>query len=383
VAQVISWGSLYYAIAVLGESMRQELGVSQPVLFGAFTCGLVVSGLVAPFAGRQIDQRGGRAILSLGSFVAALAMLALAASQGPWTMGLGWILAGVAMAMTLYDPAFATLHRLQPHTYRRAVTTLTLFGGFASTVFWPLSGALLNSIGWRGAFLCFALLHLAVCTPVHLLVIPRDTATLETRPSDAAPHAAAPGGNALFYWLAVAFALASLLVGGLSVHLIELLKSGGLSASDAVWVGACIGPMQVTGRVLEFALSGRTRAIHVGYAAFGLLIAAMSLLAFVGNNMAAGVVFAMLYGMSNGILTIVRGIAPAEIIGGTRIGAMLGRLGLFSFIARAIAPLSFALLLSSSFRGTQLVVLCAIVAVMAGFCFTAAATQKPAPALGV
>jgi hypothetical protein len=136
VAQIISWGSLFYAIAVLGESMRAELGISGTSLFGAFTFGLVCSGLASPIAGRVIDTRGGWLVLSAGSVLSALAMAILSQAHGLVALFAGWGLAGVAMAACLYDPAFATLHQLTGQAYRRSVTALTLFGGFASTVFW-------------------------------------------------------------------------------------------------------------------------------------------------------------------------------------------------------------------------------------------------------
>ena len=376
IAQIISWGTLYYTIAVLGESMRAELGVSRPFLYGAFTCGLLISGFAAPVMGRKIDQFGGRVPLTLGSLVAALAMGLLAIAPHGSVLALGWLLAGAAMAMTLYDPAFASLHRLRPETYRRAVTALTLFGGFASTVFWPLSNYLEASFGWRGGYVIFALLHLLVCLPLHWVFLPKE--------AELAPHADAestspgtPVGIAAFYWLAAAFALASFLVGGLAVHLIDIMKSGGLSAADAVWIGACIGPMQVAGRVLEFVFARRTRVVHVAYFAFGLLLIAMILLAFIGTTFTLGVLFAMLYGMANGILTIVRGVAPPEILGGTKVGTLLGKLGRPALIAKALAPLGIALLVSGGLARGSLIGVFAVVAALAGGCFFMAATRRP------
>ncbi len=160
VAQIISWGTLFYTIAVLGGAMRRELGISDIFLFGSFTAGLFLSGIVSPLVGREIDMRGGRRVLAGGSLLGAIASVALATAQGPLTMLTGWLLAGVAMCACLYDPAFATLHQFSGTSYRRAVTALTLFGGFASTVFWPLSQYLLDAIGWRQTFAVYAGLHL-------------------------------------------------------------------------------------------------------------------------------------------------------------------------------------------------------------------------------
>src|SRR6266567_7646612 len=152
--------------------MRGELGISATWLFGAFTVGLLLSGIVSPAVGRLVDARGGRFVLSWGSIVGALALATLALARNYATLFAGWTLAGVAMAACLYDPAFATLHRMAGGSYRRAVTALTLFGGFASTVFWPLSQYLLDTIGWRTAFGIYAALHAVVCFPVHWWSVP-------------------------------------------------------------------------------------------------------------------------------------------------------------------------------------------------------------------
>ena len=137
IAQIISWGSLYYPIAVLAAAIRSDLGIGDIAVFGSFTVGLFVSGLAAPAAGRLVDARGGRFTLTGGSALGALALAVLALAQGTVTLMVGFALAGLAMAGCLYDPAFATLHGISGPSYRKAVTALTLFGGFASTVFWP------------------------------------------------------------------------------------------------------------------------------------------------------------------------------------------------------------------------------------------------------
>ena len=166
IAQIISWGSLFYPIAVLAAAIRRDLDISEIGVFGSFTVGLFVSGLAAPVAGRLVDTRGGRFTLSAGSALGALALAVLALAQGTATLVVGFAIAGLAMAGCLYDPAFATLHAISGTAYRKAVTALTLFGGFASTVFWPLSQFLLDAYGWRTAFGVYAVLNLVVCMPL-------------------------------------------------------------------------------------------------------------------------------------------------------------------------------------------------------------------------
>jgi MFS family permease len=344
IAQIISWGSLYYPIAVLGAAIRDELGIGDIAVFGSFTVGLFVSGLAAPAAGRLVDTRGGRFTLTGGSAIGAVALAVLALAQGTATLMLGFALAGLAMAGCLYDPAFATLHGISGPSYRKAVTALTLFGGFASTVFWPLSQFLLDTVGWRAAFATYAVLNLVACVPMHLWVLSPGPGSVPHAPTTADP-AVAPGSGhpAVFVWLATALALASFLSSALSAHVIGLLTSSGLTARDAVLVSSLIGPMQVAGRVAEFAFGAHLRPLTVGTLAFGLFAVALLLLTQVHGLWIAALWFAAMYGWSNGVMTIVRGTVPGELFGHRQFGALLGRLARPQFVAKAIAPLALTL----------------------------------------
>ncbi len=346
VAQIISWGTLFYTIAVLGSAMRTATGVDDLWLFGSFTAGLFLSGMVSPFVGRQIDAHGGRRVLAAGSLLGGLACAVLAAAQGPWSLLAGWGLAGVAMAAALYDPAFATLHQIAGMTYRRAVTGLTLFGGFASTVFWPLSQFLLDTQGWREAFAIYAALHVFVCLPLHLLSVPASRVAFARTPAaDADPDVDLhPHGGPTFVWLAAALSLAAFLASAVAAHLIGLLTATGLSARDAVLIGSLIGPMQVAGRIMEFSFARRVRALAMGTFAFALMAAALALFTQVHGVWIVALAFAIPYGWANGIMTIVRGTVPAELFGHREYGALLGRLALPQFVLKAIAPFALTLL---------------------------------------
>ena len=344
IAQIISWGSLYYPVAVLGAAIRRDLAVGDIAVFGSFTAGLFVSGIAAPAAGRLVDTRGGRFTLSCGSALGAFALALLAVANSTLTLTAGFVVAGLAMAGCLYDPAFATLHAISGPAYRKAVTALTLFGGFASTVFWPLSQFLLDAYGWRTAFGVYAALNLFICLPLHLWILPRG-AGAGSHPSAApdATVAARPARPDVFVWLATALALAAFLSSALSAHVIGLLTSSGLTARDAVLVSSLIGPMQVAGRVAEFAFSGHLRPLAVGTLAFGLLAAGLLVLTQVHGVWIVALAFALLYGWSNGVMTIVRGTVPGELFGHRQFGALLGRLAQPQFVARAIAPVALTL----------------------------------------
>ena len=354
IAQIISWGTLFYAIAVLADAMRDELGISATWLFGAFTVGLLISGLASPAVGGLVDAKGGRFVLSWGSVIGAVALATIALADGVAALFIGWALAGVAMAACLYDPAFATLHQLSGAAYRRAVTALTLFGGFASTVFWPVSQWLLDGVGWRATLWTYAALHLAVCLPLHAWFVPARAGTAMLEDAIAGAGDATPGeprhtpGSAAYYALAGAFAAAAFLSATLSAHVIAVLKAAGLTARDAVLVSSLIGPMQVAGRIAEFAFARRLSSLRAGALAFVLMAAGLACLALVDGLSAMAFAFAVLYGWSNGVMTIVRGTVPATLFGRRNYGALLGRLALPAFIAKAVAPVAFTLLLAAS-----------------------------------
>ena len=292
VAQIVSWGTLFYSIAVLGPPMAHALGVSDVALYGSFTAGLFLSGIASPWVGSRIDRGGGRGVLAGGSVLGAVACALLAGAINGAMMLAGWLVAGVAMAACLYDPAFATLYRVSGRSYRRAVTALTLFGGFASTVFWPLSQYLLETRGWRVAFAVHAALNACLCLPLHLLFVPTGSRMTGSPPAahDGEVRAVAQGA---FVWLAAAFALAAFLASAVSAHLVVLLGAGGLAARDAVLVGALI------------------------------------------------------YGWANGVMTIVRGTVPGVLFGSRNYGALLGRLAQPQFILKAFAPVAVTLLFAA------------------------------------
>lgn len=344
VAQIISWGSLFYAIGVLGAGMRRDLGLSELYLFTAFTAGLVVSGVLAPWMGRLIDRHGGRYVLSAGSVMSVVAMGILATAHHAYVLVAGWLIAGAAMSACLYDPAFATLSQHTGARYRNAVTALTLFGGFASTVFWPLSHLLMEAWGWRATLGVYAAMHLCICLPIHWLLVPRQVAT-ELAASNDAPARRSPAfRDPRLKWLTASLAIATFVYGVIAVHLINLLTTAGLTPAQAVTISMLIGPLQVAGRVVELGLSGRIRSVTVGMISFALMMLALVALYSVEGFGAAAIVFVVAYGCGNGVLTIVKGTTPVELFGRDGLGSLLGHLSGFAMYAKAVAPASFSAL---------------------------------------
>jgi MFS family permease len=348
--QVIGWGSLLYAMSVLAPSMAQEFQLSSSWILGAFTGALVVSGLVARPVGRWLDRVDGRVVMSGGSALAAGALLLIAWSPNFAVFALGWLVVGLGMATVLYNAAFTSLGQISGDKLRPAITAVTLLGGFASTAFWPLTYALNEAFGWRVTMIFYAAANLLVCMPLHWTLPKR-----EVNPVDghelatfmaATPNVPTPPirGIAAIAWLAVSFACGTIVFSALSVHLISTLQGSGLSGDEAVYVAMLVGPMQVLGRLAEYAGGSRLRATVVGGTSMAVMLLSLALLGLIQGPGWLALVFAALYGASNGVLTIVRGTVPAELFGRTRYGELLGKLAGPSFIGKACAPLAFAVI---------------------------------------
>jgi MFS family permease len=378
VTQIISWGTLYYSIAVLGANMRADLGVSAAALFGAYSLSLFLSALAAPFVGRAIDRYGGRTVMSIGSVNAALALLWIARVDSTPALYGAWVLAGIAMALTMYDAAFATLSQHTGTSYRKALTALTLMGGLASTVFWPISLKGLEWFGWRDTMTYFALLQLVVCLPLHLALVPRIVSPGSGKTGIALEEGSLPreSRRAAFIALGVAFALNGFIVSVLTVHLINVLRGKGLGLETAVWVASFFGPMQVAGRILEFSVGRRFASRTIGAIALSVLVAALTVLLALNGQVALAIVFAVLFGFSNGVVTIVRGTVPAELFGRAGYGATLGSLAAPALFARAVAPFAFAPLAAPETASLGWLLLLVIMAVMSVASFAIAVKRR-------
>ncbi len=352
ITQVASWGAIYYAFSVLAPDIQRESGWRSEVVYGAYSWSLLVAGLLSTPAGMLIDRFGGRWVMAGGSITAGLGLLLLGSAASIQVYFLAWTLLGGAMAFTLYESAFATINRQIPVGSRQAISTLTLFGGFASTVFWPLTAKLGTTLSWREIYDIYGMFQLLICLPAHLL-LPR-TSVHEI--ADQAPDQTVLAAktvtlrealrHSIFWKLAFAFAANAFVFAALSVHLIPILQRFGHSVAVAVFFAALVGPMQVLGRIGEMALAKRITPQTAGKFTFGVLPVALATLALAGAQQWVAAIFCVLYGLSNGILTIVRGTVPQTLFGREHYGAISGAMAGPALAAKAAAPLVAAALLA-------------------------------------
>jgi predicted MFS family arabinose efflux permease len=343
VSQVVSWGTLFYAFAIVASDIGRELGWRAETVFGAFSWCLLVAGLVSAPVGMLLDRFGGRLVMAAGSLLCGVGFVLLAHAHGLLAYYLAWTVLGVAMATTLYEAAFATLNCHFGMRARQAISTLTLFGGFASTVFWPLTLHANTSFGWRDTYLLYAALQLGLCLPLHLMLGAGAVARTRTAPAGEPDFTLRQALRHPAFWkLAFAFSSNSFVASALSAHLIPILQRFGHSAGTVVWMAALIGPMQVAGRIGEMALAGRARPQDVGKVVFSMLPAALLALMFFGAHQSAIALFCVLYGLSNGILTIVRGTIPQAMYGARNYGAISGAMAGPAMLSKAAGPLAVA-----------------------------------------
>lgn len=348
-AQTLAWGSSYYLPAILADPIARDLGISSNWFFAAFSASLVISGLLGPRVGRQIDRVGGRQVLCISNVVLAAGLALLGASTSVWMMSTAWLLLGIGMGLGLYDAAFGALGRIYGSDARGAITGITLIAGFASTVGWPLSSLGLETIGWRETCLAWAAAHIVIGLPLNLM-LPRIERVAASQGSTVKPHIRIDRTMVL---LSFAFAAAWTMTSAMAAHLPRIVEAFGATPAQAVFAGMMIGPAQVAARVMAASVLGHFHPLVTTRLACVTHPIGACVIGLFGGGAAAA--FTLLHGAGNGILTIARGTLPLAIFGPENYAYRLGLIGAPSRIAQALAPLAFGLLLEPMGRGVVLV----------------------------
>ncbi|WP_124088847.1 MFS transporter [Pseudogemmobacter humi] len=349
IVQIFAWGSSYYLLAVFAAPIAADTGWPLSWIVGGLSLGLFVAGLASPRVGEAIRRHGGRPVLALSSLLLSAGLLILATAPVLPVFVAGWVVLGIGMGAGLYDAAFATLGGIYGREARSAITTLTLWGGFASTVCWPLSALFIEHLGWRWSCAAYAAIQLGLCLPLILFVLPGNGRAAPAPEDRHGPiRLSGPERRAYVTMMAI-MVLAGLSVTIVSVHLLTMLQGRGLSLAEAVALGALIGPAQVTARLIEMASGGRHHPIWTLAGAVGLSAVGLVMLAL-GLPLVGAAIF--LYAAGNGIFSIARGALPLALFGPDRYAPVMGRLARPSLVAQALAPALGAMLLSAA--GTDL-----------------------------
>jgi hypothetical protein len=358
ITQIIGWGTTFSSLTMFGSTIGVDLKLSREVVFGGITMMLLVSALLAPRVGRMVDAKGARPIMIAGSAMAGLAMAALAFAQGVATYLLAWVLVGIAMPMMLSNTALVGLVQIVGSDARRAITGLMLLSGLTGTLFLPLNALLLQSIGWRNAYLCFALLHLLICVPVHAMVLRR---------RDLDPMGTPRGGSgtiegmlppdkrrAAFIMLTIWSCTEGLITWGLYMQIIDVFKGLGLSAAAAIGVWAMVGPSQASARFGELLFGGRYSILTTAVLSAVLTTGSFLIILPFSTSVIVAGAFSICLGLGHGFFAIARNTLPLMLFGAREYGTYMGRLMLPQNIANAAAPIVFAVAIARFDSSTAL-----------------------------
>ena len=350
ITETVTWGIIYYGFPVFLRPMEQDLGASRVAVTAAFSIGLGVAALAALPVGRWIDRHGGRGLMTIGSCLATALTFAWARVESLPALYAVWFLMGLAMATTLYEPAFAVVVSWFRQGRDRALLTVTLVAGFASTIFMPIEAWLLTRVGWRAALTILAVVLAVITIPIHAFVLRRGPAAATARTADGVVTSV-PGmtlgqaSRTLVFWvLASAFFIGNFATAAVSVHLIPYFVDSGYSATLAASIIGWMGAMQVPGRMLFVPISVRLGARWMVASVFfgqAVGLGQLPLITLIGTALP----FIVIMGASNGMSTLSRATSLAQIFGARHYGAISGAVALGANGARAIGPVGASLLL--------------------------------------
>jgi MFS family permease len=388
--QLITWGLVYYTFPLFVVPMEKELGWSRDQLYGALSAGLLVAGLCSIPVGAWIDRGHGRKLMTGGSLLAAALLLLWSRIHSLPMLYVVWLGLGACQSVTLYEPAFAVITRVYGPRYKQAILLMTFLGGLASTFGIPFAQLLIERIAWRPTLAVMAAIILGVAVFIHWLFVPGPKETPvpigeAPKPADDGPKKS-PLAAAIrvpaFWGLVVAFAGYGLAFSAMSFHLIPLLAERGVQIGVVMAIIALIGPMQVVGRVLLMAGQRHVTTVQLGAGIYFAFPISMAMLALGISDVYGLILFAILYGVANGLLTILRGMAVPEFIGPEGYGVVSGALTMPTNVMRATGPL-LAAFAWSSFGNNYTPVLWGLTVIMLiaalGFAAAAILSRKSSP----
>ena len=365
ITQITAWGTSYYCLGVLAKPIVADTGWPLTTVFLGFSVALLVMGFISTWVGRLIDRVGARAVMCVGTIIVSAGLVALSQVRDPTSYLAVWAVLGIGMRCCLYDAAFAALVQVTPTRGRKAISYLTLYGAYASTVFWVVGHYLNEAYGWRGTLIAFAAINLAICLPLNWLGLARRD-PLQSTTTPTASAAPSPDGPVLegrmrvvgITLFALIMSLNGLVFGVISIQLVPLLEAAGLAGATAVWVASLKGHGQFAGRVVEILFGRNLKAITIARIAIAVVPASLIMLFLARGDLSQLVAFTLLVGASQGVITIVRGAVPLALFGAQGYGTVLGLIATPILIVNAFSPAIFALLVDQFGWQTSLYALC-------------------------
>ena len=367
ITQITAWGTSYYCLGVLAGPIARDTGWSGGLIYFGFTVGVLTMGAVSAWAGRAIDRHGARAVMSAGALLVSTGLVALSQVRSETAYLAVWAFIGLGMRLSLYDAAFAALVQVVPSRGRRAISYLTLFGAFASSVFWVLGHFFNEALGWRQTLVIFAAINLCICLPLNWFGLSRrepaaagEGAAGESQAARSDPPLAGRRRSVALGLFALVMSVNGFVFGVITVQLVPLLQAAGLTAAAAVWVASMKGFAQFAGRLVEIVFGRNLHVMTIARMAIGVLPVSFLLLLFADGNFLAILAFTLVMGAAQGVITIVRGAVPLALFGVTGYGGVLGLIATPVLIVSAASPTLFALIIERwSWQSAQAVLVAA------------------------
>lgn len=360
IAQTVIWASIFYLFPAFLPVWELETGWTKTELTGAFTLALLVTAAASPLAGKLIDRGRGRELMLGGTILSIVCLLCLSQVSQLWHFFSVWLVLGLCMAASLYEPCFANLIRHLGDNAKPSITRITLIAGLAGTVAFPTAHSLTAIMPWRQAVLCFAA-GVAFCTlPLTALAISHLQRQFPVDSSTANSGANKVPFSKAFWLLATAFMIISVVHGIIVTHLLPLLAERGVAASFAIFAASMIGPMQVFGRLMMMATEKRTSILTTALACFAGMALGISALAMAGASSVLILTFVGIHGSAYGVTSIIRPMLTRMTLGSASFGQISGRLGGLVMFGTAIAPFGGSLIWQISGYTTMLILSAAL-----------------------
>ena len=338
--QIFAWGSTFYLVGALAKTIIEDTGWEYDWVLSGVSVGLLAASCVSRGVGRAISRWGGRPILAASTIVLAAGLFGLGCSQSLAWYLTAWLVLGFGMGAGLTDAAFSTLGRIYGEQARGAITSLTLFAGFASTVCWPLTAYFVEHFGWRNTCFIYATIQLCVSLPILLLALPRDSSAAPSDKAILAPATLRPSERATFALTATILTLSTAILSIMGIHLLPLLVARGLDLGTAVGLGVILGPAQIVARIVELLFGRNYHPIWTMAASTILVLMGAGLLL---SHLSIYALAIALYGAGNGIGSVARGTLPLALFGPARYPTLMGRFAISILMSMALAPLFAAL----------------------------------------
>ncbi|MGK6315243.1 MFS transporter [Neorhizobium sp. DT-125] len=347
VTQIISWGTSFDMLGVMGRVIAPDLGLPNEVIFFGLTIMMLVSALASPATGRLLDRHGAARVMATASVIFAAGLLLLAAAHEFVAYAAAWVVIGIGGALGLSAPAYTAVVEREGLNGKRVIAILMLFTGLSATVFWPILALVNDLVGWRLTFVMCAALQIFVCLPLYLFGLPKRVESREQAqaaeivPVDFTP----PEKRRAFFLLASATAISSFVSFGLSPSLLALLREAGASPALALQLGSARGAIGVSARFVDMLLGRRGNALLTSLIGTGLMLASFLIAATLPSSASVLVIFVLLYGFGTGVVAVARALLPLSLFSAREFGLQSARLSLPQNLANAVAPVIFTAIL--------------------------------------